>query len=143
MNARKLVAVTLLVLPMVAIGTGRAPAQVATSPGQFIQPQVIETTFPFEIAGGSLPAGKYDIEQPARDLLVFRPANGKGRVIEAPVITRLAKPAVPLAEPYVVFDKVNDTYYISEVWLPGEDGFLLGGIKEEHTHQKVKAIKKK
>src|SRR5512143_3851769 len=100
MSARKLATVMLLVLPFAALGTNSAWAQVTSATGEYIQPQVIETTFPFEVGGKTLPAGKYDIEQPTRDLLIFRPA--KGAPIEAPVITRLAQPAKPLVEPKVV-----------------------------------------
>lgn len=141
MYARKLAAVILLALPLGMIGPNRAVAQATPSLGKNIPSQVMDAPFPFQVAGQTLPAGKYDIEQPARDLLVFHPA--RGHVIEAPVLTRLAKPLTPLVEPMIIFDKVNDTYYISEVWLPGEDGFLLGGIKEPHTHVAVKATTKK
>ena len=85
-------------------------------------------------------AGKYDIEQRARNLLIFR--STKGPAAEAPVVTRLAQPAVPLVEPKIIFDKVGDKYIVSEVWLPGRDGFLLAGTKEPHTHHAVKAVKK-
>ncbi len=142
MVSRKLVASCLLALTLTVVGFGRASAQATTAPAGSFQPQVIETTFPFEVGGKTVPAGKYEVEQTAPNLLVFRPASGKGATIEAPVLTRLAKPLTPITTPDVVFDKVNDSYFISEVWLPGEDGFLLGGIKEPHTHQRVKATKK-
>ncbi len=142
MVSRKLVATALLALPLTVIGFGRASAQATTPPAKNFQPHVIETTFPFDVGGKTVPAGKYEVEQTAPTLLVFRPASGKGAIIEAPVLTRLARPLTPITTPYVIFDKVNDSYFISEVWLPAEDGFLLGGIKEEHTHQRVKATKK-
>ncbi len=142
MVSRKLVATTVLALPLTVIGFGRASAQATTSPDKYFKTHVIETTFPFEVGGKTVPAGKYEVEQTAPNLLVFRPTSGKGATVEAPVLTRLARPLTPLTTPDVVFDKVNDSYFISEVWLPGEDGFLLGGIKEGHTHQRVKATKK-
>ncbi len=139
MNARSFVAALLLVLPLAGGGIGRAAEAATTSTGASIQPQTIETTFPFDVADKTLPAGKYVIEQAAPNLLVFRPASGKGPTAEAPVLTRLAGPQKPLTQPEVVFDKVNNSYFISEIWLPGADGFLLGGIKEGHTHQRVRA----
>jgi hypothetical protein len=141
MNAKTRIVLMLLPLPLALMTAGGASAQVTSSTGEYIQPQIMETTFPFEVGGKTLPAGRYDIEQPTRDLLIFRPV--KGPAVEAPVMTRLAKPFTPLLEPKIIFDKVNDTYYISEVWLPDQDGFLLGGIKEAHTHQAVKSAKKK
>jgi hypothetical protein len=58
------------------------------------------------------------------------------------VLTRIAEPDPPASEAKVVFDKVGDVYYLSEVWMPGSDGFLLMATKEKHTHVKVKAIRK-
>lgn len=141
MSLKKLVALGLLALPFALIGVNGASAQVTTSSEEFIQPQIIDTTFAFEVGGKVMPAGKYDIEQMTRELLIFRPA--KGPAVEAKVITRLAQPATPLVEPKVVFDKVGDKYLVSEVWLPGRDGFLLVGTKEKHTHHAVKASPKK
>lgn len=141
MSLTKLVALGLLALPFALIGVSGASAQVTTSSEEFIQPQIIDTTFAFEVGGKVVPAGKYDIEQITQELLVFRPA--KGPAVEAKVITRLAQPATPLVEPKVVFDKVGDKYLVSEVWLPGRDGFLLAGTKEKHTHHAVKASPKK
>jgi hypothetical protein len=141
MSIRKIVALGLLALPVVLVGVNGASAQVTLSNEEFIQPQVIDTTFPFEVGGKVVPAGKYDIEQMTQELLVFRPV--KGPAIEAKVVTRLAQPATPLVEPKVIFDKVGDKYIASEVWLPGRDGFLLVGTKEKHTHHAIKASPKK
>jgi hypothetical protein len=141
MNARKLVVLMLLALPIAAIGSGSASAQYTNPVGESIEPQVIEVTFPFEVGTRTLPAGKYDIEQPTRELLILRSA--KGLTVEVPVITRLAKPSTPLVDSKVVFDKFGDKYIISEVWIPGVDGFVVGATKEVHTHETVKAAKKK
>ena len=62
--------------------------------------------------------------------------------IEVPVITRLAAPATPMAEPKVIFDQRGDKYWVSEVWFPDRDGFLLYGTKGAHTHKAVKGEKK-
>jgi hypothetical protein len=50
------------------------------------------------------------------------------------VLTRLAAPHAKLPEGRLVFDKVGDTYTLSEMWLPDKDGFLLHATKEKHTH---------
>ncbi len=142
MRSRQIVATTFVVLLSAVVGIGLASAQVTTSSDKSFQPQVIETTFRFEVGGKTMPAGKYEVDLEAPDVLVFRPTTGKGPVIEAPVLTRLAQPLTPIPRPEVVFDKVNDSYFISEVWLPGQDGYLLGGIKEKHTHERVKTTRK-
>jgi hypothetical protein len=145
MNVRRLVVMMLLALPMAMIVSGSASAQYgnpyANPAGESIAPHVVEVPFPFEAGTKTLPPGRYDIEQPSRELLTFRSA--KGIVAEIPIITRLAKASTPVAEAKVVFDKAGDKYYISEIWIPGADGFLVGATREVHTHETVKAITKK
>jgi hypothetical protein len=140
MNAKKFLLLTLLVLPIALMGANTAWAQETSSEGEYITPHIIDTTFPFEVGGKVLPAGKYEIDQPTRELLIFRPE--KGPSVEAKIITRLARPSTPLVEPKIVFDKVGDRYYASEVWFPRQDGFLLFGAQQPHTHHSVKAVKK-
>jgi hypothetical protein len=43
--------------------------------------------------------------------------------------------------PMLVFDKVGDRHYLSEVWMPGLDGFLLQARAEQHSHRLVKGKK--
>ncbi len=66
----------------------------------------------------------------------------KGTGMFLTTITRLAAPEVSLVDAHLVFDKVGDTYYLSEVWMPGEDGFLLYAAKGKHTHTLIKFHKK-
>jgi hypothetical protein len=144
MNARRLVIMGLLVLPLAMLGTRGALGQDAAPSGTSIQSQVLKVTFPFQVGDmgkKTLPAGEYDIEQPTRELLVLRSA--KGAVVQLPVLMRLAQPSPPLSEPKVVFDRLGGQYYISEVWIPGWDGFLVGGLREEHTHYAVTLARKK
>ncbi len=52
------------------------------------------------------------------------------------VLTRIAQ--VGTSEPVVVFDKAADgTCYLSEVHMPGIDGFTFRGAPAKHTHVKV------
>lgn len=58
----------------------------------------------------------------------------------APVdLVQLAQYLVEQLEPHIVFDKIGERYFLSEVWLPGADGYLLHATNEKHTHQHVKA----
>ncbi len=51
---------------------------------------------------------------------------------------RLASPATLTSEVgRLVFDKVGDTYYLSEAWFPGLDGFIVHTTPGEHTHETV------
>ncbi len=141
MNARRFVTVMLLVVPLLVTGTARPRAQVGPASGVgYMEPATFDVTFPFMVGARTLSAGKYVVEALTQDLLVFRPIAGAP--VEVSVITRLAQPTTALTEPKVIFDKVGDRYYASEVWVPGRDGFLVRGTTEAHTHQTVKGAKK-
>ena len=141
MKRRTLVVSMLLTLAVAIVGTGIASAQYTNPKGEPLEPQVLAVTFPFQVADKILPAGVYSIEQPSADVLVLRSA--KGDVVQMPVILRVAKLSPPLTESKVIFDKFGDSFYISEIWVPDRDGFVVGGTKEVHTHHAVKIYKKK
>jgi hypothetical protein len=98
--------------------------------------------FAFVAAGQTMPAGKYDLTSSSdASTFTLARAGGGGGVFLVPM-TRLAAAEPPSNETRFVFDKVGSTYYLSEVWLPGEDGYLFYAAKEKHTHQIVKGQKK-
>jgi hypothetical protein len=104
--------------------------------------QAATTMIPFEFhAGGGavLSAGTYSISySDARPwILTLRGPDGSDRDLR--VVTRLAQKFPPSLECYLVFDKVGDTYFLSEFWFPAMDGFFLGGEPIRHTHVTVKA----
>ncbi len=100
------------------------------------QMESIKTTvdFSFSVGGKVLPAGQYEFSRSA-EVLIFR-VQGEGmNAAEAPVLTRLAGAIHTTPEDaHIVFDKVGDAYILSEIWIPGEDGFLLAVTKEPHEH---------
>jgi len=94
---------------------------------------VSNVPFAFKVGKATLPAGEYTLRTNGADLTVqLTPAHGKSVVALAE--TRLGAPKRPLDEGRLVFDKLGDTYYLSELWAPGDDGFLLHLTKEKHTH---------
>jgi hypothetical protein len=98
--------------------------------------------FKFIVDGKTMPAGNYVLEVSRdRDTIRLLP-EGKGTGVILLTLTRLATPEQPNTGTRLVFDKVGNTDYLSEVWLPGEDGFLFYAAKEKHTHDIIKAIKK-
>ncbi len=102
---------------------------------------VFDTPFAFRLGTQVHQPGSYTIRVSDDEMTVaITPAKGAENV--AMVMTRLAEPEPPLREGKVVFDKVGDVYYLSEVWMPGSDGFLLHAAKEKHTHVKVTLAKK-
>lgn len=98
--------------------------------------------FKFVADGKTMPPGKYDLEI-SNDMQTFRLIpEGAGPSLFLMAITRLAAPEQPRNDTRFVFDKVGNTDYLSEVWLPGEDGYLFYAAKEKHTHDIVKGMKK-
>ncbi len=96
-------------------------------------------SFPFRLGKIVHPAGRYTVAVNQNEaVLSLEPAKGAANV--APIQTRLAEPE-PASEAKVVFDKVGDLYYLSEVWMPGYDGFLMSSTQQQHTHVKVKMVK--
>lgn len=97
-------------------------------------------SFSFTVKGTVLPPGDYEfVPGDNNNFVTIRPM-GKGSSVEAMIITRIGGPIqAQTAEPHIVFDKIGERYFLSEVWLPGADGYLLHATNEKHTHQHVKA----
>lgn len=99
-------------------------------------------SFEFSVGDRSFPAGSYRISRrsPNAPTLTIRPEAG-GEAVQVSVITRLAQRGNSADDSNLVFDKVGDKRYLTEVWMPGQDGFLLKGATEtaEHAHVIVPA----
>jgi hypothetical protein len=94
----------------------------------------VDAPFPFMAKNTAMQAGGYEI-RPDSDMtnLVIRSTGGSsGRTVTVPVIERLADTGA--TEPKVVFDTVEGKHYLSEVHIPGMDGFLVGIAKGKETH---------
>jgi hypothetical protein len=102
--------------------------------------------FPLQAGGKKLGAGDYAVVKSAEGGLVLRQAS-TGKETPIAVIERIPQPVPPVAEPRLVFDEVGDfapsyteyitVYVLSEVWLPGEDGYRVHVTKGAH---KTKAV---
>jgi hypothetical protein len=138
---RRVLFATVVSAAVVLAGATLAYAQQTTTTGEYVRRHVVTVAFPFTVGGKQLPAGKYSIEQPTRDLLIFQEEKKDGARVQAPVISRLPAPATPITESKLLFDKVGNTHYLSEVWFRGVDGFLLYSSKEAHTRVTVKTVK--
>ena len=93
--------------------------------------------FPFMVDGKTLPAGTYDF---ARDntASVFRVTDGGKQLAMAQVLTRLtAEMHTSPADGHIVFDKIGDAYTLAEIWIPGQDGYVLAVTKAKHEHRVV------
>jgi hypothetical protein len=99
--------------------------------------------FPFTVAGKVLPAGQYEFvrDNTALSILSFR-VQGEGKMgALAPVLTRIAGAMhTTPQDAHVVFDVVGNAHLLSEIWIPGEDGYLLLATKGPHTHHVINVI---
>ena len=98
--------------------------------------------FGFSVGGNQEPAGKYEIltEDPTTNMLMLRNLDSKKSIL-VPFTTRLAMREGD--QDTLVFDKVGDKYYLSEIHLSDSDGYFVPGAPGQHTHTQVKAQKKK
>jgi hypothetical protein len=93
--------------------------------------------FAFTAGGRTLPAGRYQIEIGASGPVLLR-GDAKDSGLLLSVLTRLgARDMNKVKE--LVFDKLGDKLILSEIWLAGEDGYLLVGTPEPHTHVVVRS----
>ena len=93
-----------------------------------------EITFPFAAGGKEMAAGKYSVDVAADFRL--RLTGPAGERIFMPVITLLGRHDKD-ADAELVFDKVGGKTLLSEVWMPGRDGYLLVATKAPHDHAVV------
>jgi hypothetical protein len=93
----------------------------------------VNVPFTFVVSGEEMAAGRYEIQFEGDSRLAIR-NTGNGHKVYALVMERLAD--LGAKEPKVVFDKTEDgKHYLSEIHVPGKDGFLVGiaGGKETHV----------
>jgi len=94
--------------------------------------------FGFIARGKTLPAGQYSLTPSKDGLTVDVAGTGKAETAFVPVITRLGGAIhTSKQDAHIVFDDVGGVYTLSEIWIPGEDGFLLFSTKGKHQHRTV------
>ncbi len=123
MKTRILVTLTLLTLLVAAFALAQSLVSKANIP------------FAFIAAGKTLPAGQYNFTYDAGTNAFRVVGSAKGAEALMPIETRLAGAMhTTPADSHIVFDKVGDKYFLSEVWIVGEDGYLLYMTKGRHEH---------
>lgn len=92
--------------------------------------------FSFIVDGREMPSGRYEVQVvgASAGVLTLRGAENGQSVILKPT-TRLAD--IGGKEPRLAFDKVENARFLSEVHIPGVDGFELRGAAGEHGHESV------
>jgi len=124
---RDVLKIVTLMLAILAIGS------VAHAQGQFFATM----EFKFTAGGKSHDAGRYKFEVSAdqRTVTISPASGGVGSMVQ--VVTDIARPETGTSEGRVVFAKVGTTYYLEDIWLPGEDGLLIYTAKQKHAHERV------
>jgi hypothetical protein len=90
------------------------------------------------VKDNSMPAGIYEISSdPADSTHLTIRSNDGTHSTKVSVIERLA--ATGATQPKIVFDKIGDANYLSEIHMPGQDGYLVfvATGHEQHTHVTV------
>jgi hypothetical protein len=93
--------------------------------------------FAFIASGKTLPAGAYQFFPNADDpMKIVGPGKSAGVLV--PVLTRLgAAIHTSKQDSHIVFDKVGEVYTLSEIWIPGTDGWLFASTKGKHEHKTI------
>jgi hypothetical protein len=109
-------------------------AGAAVAYAQAIGAANVQIGFPFTVAGKDLPAGKYSVEVTEAGVVTVKGPGGVSQSLAA--ITTLGRHDKD-PDPELVFDKVGGKNLLSEVWFPGNEGFLLLATKGAHQHAVV------
>ncbi len=106
------------------------------------QQATFKIPFQFKVEKRTLPAGTYVVTFGKSDSrAVTLREKGSGANFQAPILTRLALKDPSDPDAHLVFDKVDEEHALAEFWLPGLDGFFLGGAMTTHTHVIIHAEK--
>jgi hypothetical protein len=151
---KRLTAISVLAFAFVLVaGSISIPAQDIMAGSTYVFAQgTFKIPFKFQAGGKKFPPGEYWVAPKGDGQIALRKEPGGGEVL-IPSIERLPQPSPPLQEPQLVFDMVGNfepsyteyvtDYLLAEVWLPGEEGFLIHTTKGAHQNQIVKGQKAK
>lgn len=92
---------------------------------------VVNVQFPFKAEGKEFPAGKYQLEvNIAEEIIAIRNTEtGEGALL---AYTARLTPKED-SQSMLVFDKSGDEYILSQVYMPGMDGFKVLELEGKHS----------
>jgi hypothetical protein len=93
----------------------------------------VNIDFPFVAGTSQLAAGAYEFEVNNGKVTV-RSTQPKGTSVVMLGITRLGRHDLD-KETELIFDKVNNKFVLSEIWLGNEDGYLVTNTPGDHEHR--------
>jgi len=93
--------------------------------------------FAFQVHGTTFPPGSYKFKlfTSAHYLIVSGGAND----VRLPIITQLGGSPV-FRDAGLVFDTLEGQHLLSEIWIPGQEGVLVGETSKQHGHERVIAM---
>lgn len=96
--------------------------------------------FDFIAAGKMFKAGNYSVGVASNGNVVLTPEKG-GAGVEIPQIKTLSQRDVQRAE--LVFDVSGTIRYLTEAWVPGKGGILVGKVDDPQARDTVRGPKLK
>lgn len=124
--------IALAALPCLMVAAAAVTSLAAGSPWK-----KVDVPFAFRAGEGDLAAGTYRILARSDKNGVVIKLEGPGGESQVPVFTRLARTTASAMNTNLVFDMVDGQRRLSEVWIPGEDGYLVRGNLAEKEHEHV------
>lgn len=128
---RKLLGIGVAAVVAVLVVGGLAQAQAPS----------MKIGFSFYAAGKEYKSGNYTIEVTPAGHVVFHAEKGDA-VVDLTPMKSLGRDDKVQA-PKLVFDIVGAARFLSEVWLPGQDGYLVGSVSGPHDQEVLGARKNK
>ena len=95
-----------------------AMASAATSYGQMAYRVEAKIPFEFFVSGKVLPDGAYVVTQDSPNFLTIQSRDGGNGVLALAAYARSNKPR---QEATLVFDRIGDHYFLTQIWEPGSD----------------------
>jgi hypothetical protein len=100
---------------------------------------IADITFAFHAGKEVMPAGTYEFRPDTHgDVVTISNLKAKNSIMTS-VLTRISPR--PENQALVVFDKMGDVCYLSELHIPGVDGFHFTGAPGPHTHVTIRTKK--
>jgi hypothetical protein len=90
----------------------------------FAQEARVTVPFAFTVMGKTLPAGVYEFSEQSSDLIKLESVSFPALQVELPVLERMADAKKP-GDAKLVFDRTGGTRMLAQVWLDGDDGFVV------------------
>ena len=106
---------------------------------QVAETLIVDVPFPFYVGSKQLPAGSYRIQATNNlEEITVSSINGNQSAYGG-VITQISSAVEDKSS--VVFDVTGNDHYLSEVYMQGENGYLIKATPSKHTHVRVKGRK--